>query len=143
MPSLVKCPVVHPLSSDPCGGKSEMNYTWRNVTPDHQHSMIHWHFPFISLFVTFCLSVKKHFFFMSTITDRLKSFLMSVRVERGHQVDAYSLDQLLGSGVSVFVLFAQVLHEKQDHLPSHSLVSMETRREAKLWLTCREDQTRL
>lgn len=64
MPSLVKCPVVHPLSSDPCGGKSEMSYTWRNVTPDHQHSMIHWHFPFISLFVTFCLSVKKHFFFL-------------------------------------------------------------------------------
>lgn len=77
------------------------------------------------------------------ITDCFKSFLVSVRVERGHQVDAYSLYQLLGSGVSVFVLFAQVLHKKQDHLPTHGLVSVETCREAKLWLTCRDSRTKL
>lgn len=68
---------------------------------------------------------------------------MSVRVERGHQVDAYSLYQLLGSGVSVFVLFAQVLHKKQDHLPTHCLISVETCREAKLWLTCGDNRTRV
>lgn len=80
---------------------------------------------------------------MIIMTDRLESDLMSVRVKRGHQVDADSFYQLLGSGVSVFVLFAQVLHEKQDHLPTHCLISMETCREAELWLTCGDNRTRL
>ena len=80
---------------------------------------------------------------MIIITDRFKSPLVSVGVERGHQVDAYSLHQPLGSGVSVFVLFAQVLHEKEDHLPAHCLVSVETSREAKLRLTCGDTRTRL
>lgn len=76
-------------------------------------------------------------------TDRFKSFHVSVRVERGHQVDAYSLHQTLHSGVSVFVLFAQVLHEEQQHLPAHCLVSVKTGREAQLWLTCGDNGRRL
>lgn len=80
---------------------------------------------------------------MIIMTDRFKSFRVSVRVERGHQVDADPLYQPLGSGVSVFVLFAQVLHEEQDHLPTHRLISVEARREAKLWLTCGDNRTRL
>lgn len=63
---------------------------------------------------------------------------MSVRIERGHQVDAYSFHQLLNSGVFVFVFLAEVLHEQQDHLPTGGLVSVETCREAELWLSCRD-----
>lgn len=76
-------------------------------------------------------------------TDRLKGLLVSIRVERGHEVDAHSLHQLLGSGVPVLVLFAQVLHEKQDHLPTRCLISMKTGCEAELRLTCRDDPTRV
>lgn len=71
-------------------------------------------------------------------TDRLESFLVSVRVERRHQVDANSFHQLLNPGVSVLVFFAEVLHEKQDHLPTCCLISVETCREAELWLACRD-----
>lgn len=53
-------------------------------------------------------------------------------------MDAYPLNQPLGSGVSVFVLFAQVLHEEQNHLPTHCLITVETCREAELRFTCRD-----
>ncbi len=100
---------------------------------------------FCLFFFTFCLPIKwKHNILMLLIiTDHFKSFLLSVRVERGHQVNAYSFHQLLSSGVPVFVLFAQVLHKKQDQLPTYRLVSMETCCEAKLWLTCEDKCKRL
>lgn len=68
-------------------------------------------------------------------THHLKSFLVPIWVEGGHQVDAYSLHQSLDFGVPVFVFFAQILHEQQDQLSPHRLISMEAGCEAKLRLT--------
>lgn len=67
-------------------------------------------------------------------TDHFEGLLVSVGVERRHQVDARSLHQPLDFAVAVLVLLAQILHEEQDHLAAHCLISVETGSETELWL---------
>lgn len=60
------------------------------------------------------------------ITHLLKSFLVAVRIDRGHQMNSGLIHQVAHSRVAVFILSAEVLHEHQEKLSSQSLIAMKT-----------------
>lgn len=61
---------------------------------------------------------------------------MTIRVNRGYKVNAYSVHQGAHFGVSIFVLLTEVLHKQQQQFSAQSLVTVVTSCVAELWLTC-------